>query len=94
LSEVPAPKSARKASTKKAAVSTGEEKTYIGNMETSARVQEVIAQINKHTSSKPLVAKAIWGKSQYPNRIARVAAKKGLVAMEDREDVGRVYFKK
>jgi hypothetical protein len=96
ISDVPSrAKSSRKGSAKSATkTATGEKKDWIGNIETSARVLEVRDQINKHTSAKPLIAKKVWGSSQYPNRIARVLARDGFVAMEDREDVGRVYFKK
>lgn len=63
---------------------------YCGSLE-SGRVQEVLNQINQHTSQTPLVASAVFGKSQYPNRIARMLASKGLVASAKTEQ-GTVFY--
>ncbi len=92
LSEVDAPKARKSSSPKpRAATANGEEKFYCGNLE-SPRVQEVLSQITKHTTERPLVAVKVFGKSQYPNRIARMLATKGLVVTERRDDVGVVFF--
>lgn len=72
--------------------STQAEQGYIGAID-SPRVQEILAKINKHTKERPLTMRS-FGDSQYPKRIARELAKRGLVKSEKRDELGTVFFAK